>query len=125
MASVTSKSFKQTNGYLVVPVAQASTLLYKVNTVASGSGGSAVPPSFTAATGLPSAIFSGANVLANTMLKDMGKTVVSSSHTFRKVQVVAANGPLTDNSDVCYIELTTTAAPQAGALKVAFLPGLW
>jgi len=125
MASVTTRSFKQTNGYFVVPVAQPSSLLYKVNAAASGSGGSALPPSFTVATALPSAIFSGANVLANTMLKDMGKTVVSSTHTFRKVQVVSQSGPLTDNSDVCYIELTTTAALQGGALKVAFLPGLW
>jgi len=121
--SVLTRSFKQTNGYFVVPTAQPSTLLLKVSVPATGAGGDAKPPTLAAATGLPATVFTGANVNAGTLLKDMGKTVVSSSRVFRKVQVVSATSPTTDGSDACYIELQTgvLAAP---VLKVAYLPGL-
>jgi len=128
--SVLTRSFKQTNGYFVVPTAQPSTLLLKVSVPASGSGGDAKPPTFAVATGLPASVFtvSGsltANVNAGTLLKDMGKTVVSSSRVFRKVQAVSSL-PVADGSDACYIELQTgvNVRPSGTLLTVAYLPGL-
>lgn len=132
MASVTTRSFKQTNGYFVAVSTIVSTSQYVVSAASSGAGGSAVPPSFTKA-----GTASGANFVTGAMLKDMGKTVVSSSHTFRKVQaVVAGSGAVNASTPLTgmpfYIELNTgnalqtgTGADYTGAAPVAYLPGLW
>jgi hypothetical protein len=74
--------FSQSNGYFVTTA--ATTL--QVYTPGSGSGGSFRVGSFAAGTGV---LVTG----ANDVLRDMGKTVISSSRVFRKVQVVddAAN----------------------------------
>jgi len=120
--SVLTRSFKQTNGYFVVPTAQPSSLLLKVIVPATGAGGDAKPPTFAVATGLPD-VFTLANIDAGTLLKDMGKTVVSSSRVFRKVQAVSAT-PAADGSDACYIELQTGVLARSNLLTVAYLPGL-
>ena len=92
-------SFKQTNGYFVLTAALPSTNVFAAP-VQSGSGGNATvaAPVVLPSTFLPSSICSSANIVAGTLLKDMGKTVISSSHVFRKVQAVVASNP-TNNSN--------------------------
>lgn len=121
--SLLTRSFKQTNGYFVVPSAQPSSLLLKVSVPATGAGGDAKPPTFAVATGLPASVFSAGDVKAGALLKDMGKTVVSSSRVFRKVQTVSS-APVADGSDACYIEMQTGVNARANLLTVAYLPGL-
>lgn len=141
MSSVVSNSFKQSHGYFVTLAVLPSSSMYKAP-VATGSGGSftvAKPDAYTtlAAAELGAAVtalVSGAGLPANTLLKDMGKTVVSSSHTFRKVQPVVTGGPAVDGAKgEFYIEVATGQSAQNGApgtgvgaaAKVAYLPGLW
>jgi len=127
---------KQTNGYFV-PLAdcRGAVLNYAAPT---GAGGSFLPGSFTSASStLDSFYLSSISSLgAGGLLRDMGKTVVSSNRTFRKVQIVGpgANavgaggvvGTSTSAFNSCYIELATgnswltTATPA----KVAYLPGI-
>jgi len=124
---------KQTNGYFV-PLAdcRASVLNY---TEGSGAGGSFLPGSFSsAASTLDSVYLSSISSLgAGGLLRDMGRTVVSSNRTFRKVQIVGPSplagvngvvGSSTSKFNSCYIELATgnswvTAAAPA---KVAYMP---
>lgn len=131
MSSVVSKSFKQTNGYFVAVAPILSTSQFSVSVPATGAGGDAKPPTFVKV-GTANA----ANFAAGAMLKDLGKTVVSSTHTFRKVQAVVVGGPsITATTPLTglpfYIELTTGQSAQAGVLTdtgaapVAYLPGLF
>lgn len=137
MSSVVSKSFKQTNGYFVALAVLPSSSMFKASVPASGAGGSFTPATLTPCANLAApvlgaavaALVSGAGLPANTLLKDMGKTVVSSSHTFRKVQLVATGGPVVDGNvpegfASFYIEVSTGVTAQASAAKVAYLPGL-
>ena len=92
-------------------------------TNAGGSGGSYTPGSMVAAA------VSVGGFSTGTLLKDMGKTVVSTSRVFRKVKRVITNGP----SDPIvadpllggpfYVELVTTQSLQAGAFPfIAYKP---
>lgn len=128
-------SFKQSNGYFVLTAALPSTNVFAAP-VQSGSGGDAkvASPAVLTPTLLPSSICSSANIVAGTLLKDMGKTVISSSHVYRKVQAVVASNPANNGlaaapsatgETYCsfYIELANGTV-QAKAAPVAYLPGL-
>ena len=128
---------KQTNGYFV-PIGNCANKVLQYNGSA-GAGGSFLPGVFTAAdwasngssaSALTSSI---STIAAGGLLKDMGKTVVSSSRTFRKVQLVTAtatgvsgtstmNGPFLTG----YIELGTGngGLPTTAGAPVAYMPGL-
>ena len=116
---------KQTKGYFVTLATLSTTSqFYQVN--AGGAGGSFTPGNMLSNQG--SGTF---EIPANRMLKDMGKTVVSTSHTFRKVQLLLVSGPNTTagattaaNGLPFYIELSTGQNSQAAAAQVAYLPGL-
>jgi len=136
MASVTTRSFKQTNGYFV-PLADLRAKVFTY-TPGSGAGGSFLPGSFAVAGwiatgGAPSTLIasSGAG-----LLKDMGKTVVSANRTFRKVQLVVPGLSTSGVSEVSgdasflsgYLELAGPAGAAAGnsvVAPVAYLPGLF
>jgi hypothetical protein len=132
-----SQGPKQSNGYFV-PLADCRSKVLKYSDGA-GAGGSFLPGAFSAAvwndTDSSSRYLSSISSLgAGGLLKDMGKTVVSSNRTFRKVQLVApslaagvvgttgSNGPYLTG----YIELATgnALASAAAAAPVAYLPGL-
>ena len=122
---------KQSKGYFVALAALPSTQQF-IWSGASGAGGSYTPGVLTAGGGTQA---SGASGLISTgsLLKDMGKTVVSSSHTFRKVQAVLTAGPVVGAATAAlglpfYIELVTGQNTNQGvtctAASVAYLPGL-
>ena len=147
-------NFKQSNGYFVPLGNVASSILtYTPNTTDNVAGGSFRPGSFTTASwaqngSAPSRLTSSINVVgAGGLLKDMGKTVVSSNRTFRKVQLVApmsfstsgvADAPAPANGTflVGYVELNTGSAGSSGTLvgtnafavgpapPLAYMPGL-
>ena len=71
--------FSQSNGYFITTGA----VTLQVYTPGSGSGGSFRVGSFAAGTGV--LVIAG----AGDVLRDMGKTVISSSRVFRKVQMVS------------------------------------
>jgi hypothetical protein len=126
---------KQTNGYFV-PLKN----LLLLSTIqqyngASGAGGSFLPGNFTkadwAVTG--SVADSISSIAGGGLLRDMGKTVVSSNRTFRKVQLVTptatgVSGTSTQNGPFLtgYIELGTgnAGAANANVAPVAYMPGL-
>ena len=126
---------KQTGGYYVPLGNLVSASSIKTYVAGSGAGGSFLPGTFTqadwATTGglvLPLISSVGAG-----LLKDMGKTVVSSNRTFRKVQLVVPGGTGVSSSASTagpfytgYIELATGPSYVAGAspAPVGFLPGL-
>ena len=84
-----SQGPKQTNGYFV-PLGRCDNKVLQYNG-AAGAGGSFLPGNFTAATWVASdARVSSINGIgAGGLLRDMGKTVVSSNRTFRKVQLIS------------------------------------
>jgi len=135
-----SEGPKQTRGYFV-PLGNCvpSMLQYSGGAGAGGSflPGNFSPASWTAAVGGAGAVLSSiSSVGAGGLLKDMGKTVVSSSRTFRKVQLVShstvgavAGSAVTSGPYLsAYIELSSGSnqAPPLGAAPapVAYLPGL-
>ena len=103
-------------------------------TEGTGAGGSFLPGSFSsAATVLDSVYLSSISSLgAGGLLRDMGRTVVSSNRTFRKVQIVGPSlaggvvGSSTSKYDTAFIELATGNAWATAAVpaKVAYMPGL-
>ena len=146
---------KQSNGYFV-PLSGC------VNKVLSysggaGAGGSFLPGAFAVADWCNSGnaacspfVSSISTIGAGGLLKDMGKTVVSSSRTFRKVQLIAPGLNTAGTSGVSttsgpyltgYLELSTgqsgvAAGLAGGALgnaantaahvaQVAYMPGLF
>lgn len=134
-----SQGPKQTHGYFV-PLGNCvpSMLQYAPG---GGAGGSFLPGVFspadwagTGANGARALLSSISSVGAGGLLRDMGKTVVSSNRTFRKVQLITpslAEGVTGSTSTsgpylTAYIELgvgnqlATSAAPA----PVAYLPGL-
>jgi hypothetical protein len=116
---------KQTKGYFVTLAPLVSSMQF-VNTGSSGAGGTYVPGVMTGSGGAGAQVSS---IAANSMLKDMGKTVVSSTRTFRKVQLMVPNGPSVSSQAAAtgmpfYIELSTGQTSQANAAQVAYLPGL-
>ena len=128
---------KQTNGYFV-PLGNCVTRITQYNG-ASGAGGSFLPGAFTAAdwtaagTGAGALLSSISSIGQGGLLKDMGRTVVSSNRTFRKVQLVCptatgVSGTSTTNNPYFtgYIELGTgnAGAAYANVAPVAYMPGL-
>lgn len=147
MASVgpNAQGMKQTRGYFVPlgdVVAYGAGTRSGISTYSggSGAGGSYLPGNFTRAdwatpgtTSVGAVLSSLSSVGQGGLLRDMGKTVVSSNRTFRKVQFVlpSLNGGVVGVSTTAgpylsgYIELNTgnqvtgfTPAP------VAYMPGL-
>ena len=98
MTSVMTKGSKQTNAYFV-PIADCSGFILQY-TPGTGAGGSYQAGSFSQASWSDSGS-SNYNIATVTMkpgeggvFRDMGKTVVSSGMTFRKVQLIV-NSPKT------------------------------
>jgi len=149
--SVLTRSFKQTNGYFVpVGNCQGKVLAYSG---ASGAGGSAViggfsqagwaipvPPASAGQASLVSTLLVGpvTGGQVGGLFKDMGKTVVSASRTFRKVQLVVPGLSSAGVAEVSgdstylsgYIELAGAGGFAGGLANtyapapVAYLPGL-
>ena len=139
-----SQGPKQSRGYFV-PLGNCCDKVY-VYTPGSGAGGSYLPGSFDAgnlcwrATAAQKVLLSSiSSVGAGGLLKDMGKTVVSSTRTFRKVQLVAAGNAATNYAAVNgdynstsayltgYIELATgnqLSVATNSVAPVAYMPGL-
>jgi hypothetical protein len=139
-----SQGPKQSRGYFV-PLGNCCD---KVNVYSGGvgAGGSFLPGNFTAgsfcrASAAQRVLLSSiSSVGAGGLLRDMGKTVVSSNRTFRKVQLVAAGNAATGLAPVNgdsgsagpyltgYVELATgnqlTAEAVAAVAPVAYMPGL-
>jgi hypothetical protein len=118
---------KQTKGYFVVVSSLSTTLQYNI-AAGSGAGGNYLPGAITTqATSAPS----GVNPIGSGQyLKDLGKTVVSSSRTFRKVQLVNA-AAYPGNSALAaatgapfYVELPTSTNMVTPGTQLAYLPGL-
>ena len=126
---------KQTSGYYVplTNMLAASSILTHV--AGTGAGGSFLPGSFTKADWAVGGTVADSlsSIGGGGLLKDLGKTVVSSNRTFRKVQLVV-KGATGVSSSVStagpfytgYIELATGNSYVAGAAPavVAFMPGL-
>lgn len=130
-----SQGPKQTRGYFV-PLGRCDNKVLQYSG-GDGAGGSFRPGNFQAADWVTTdARVSTINgVGAGGLLRDMGKTVVSSNRTFRKVQLISpspaggVNGLDTTKGPylTAYIELATgNALTVAGtvAAPVAYLPGL-
>ena len=130
---------KQTNGYFV-PLANCVASVSQYNG-ASGAGGSFLPGNFTradwtvAGTGAGALLSSISSIGQGGLLRDMGRTVVSSNRTFRKVQLITPSaaggvtGVSTTNGPYLtgYIELGTgnsLSVPNATPAPVAYMPGL-
>jgi hypothetical protein len=115
-----NQGLKQTRGIFVLLSTLNSTSQFSI-AAGSGAGGSYLPGAVT----VPYSTL----VLSATLLKDMGKTVVSSTRTFRKVQPILANGPVIGASSPSvglpfYIELNTGQNLSSATTQVAYLPGL-
>jgi hypothetical protein len=131
-----SQGPKQTRGYFV-PLGRCDNKVLQYSGGA-GAGGSFLPGNFSAAGWVSTdARVSTINAVgAGGLLRDMGKTVVSSNRTFRKVQLITpspaggVNGLDTTTGPYLtgYIELATgnafTVATKTDAAPVAYLPGL-
>ena len=130
---------KQTGGYYV-PLGNCVASVYSY-TAGSGAGGSFLPGTFAASGWTGAALSTISSIGAGGLLKDMGKTVVSSNRTFRKVQLVVKGaasattftgvGGSTNQSTAGpwftgYIELATgnSFVNEATPAPVAFMPGL-
>ena len=130
---------KQTGGYYV-PLGNCVPSVYSY-TAGSGAGGSFLPGTFGASGWTGAALSTISSIGAGGLLKDMGKTVVSSNRTFRKVQLVVkgasgsstftgVGGSVTQSAAgpyyTGYIELATgnSFVNDATPAPVAFLPGL-
>jgi hypothetical protein len=125
-----AEGFKQSRGYFValanIPFGQQ----FNLTVAPSGAGGSwnsGTMAAFT--TGATSTI------AANSLLKDMGKTVVktpadaAAPRVYRKVQLVHGTGPSVTATTPAtgmpfYIELVTGQVSQSLAAPVAYMPGL-
>jgi len=125
---------KQTRGYFV-PLGRCDNKVLQYSGGA-GAGGSWLPGNFTAASWVATNPLVSTIVSATSggLLRDMGKTVVSSNRTFRKVQLITpslAGGVVgVDTTSgpylTAYIELATgnQLATAATPAPVAYLPGL-
>jgi hypothetical protein len=129
-----SEGPKQTRGYFV-PLGRCDNKVLQYSG-GVGAGGSFLPGNFTAASWVATNPLVSTIVSATSggLLRDMGKTVVSSNRTFRKVQLIApslAGGVVgVDTTSgpylTAYIELATGNAltTAASPAPVAYLPGL-
>ena len=129
-----SQGPKQTRGYFV-PLGNCVDKVFHYSEGA-GAGGSFLPGHFAAVSWTNDArISSISSIGAGGLLRDMGKTVVSSNRTFRKVQLISpspaggVNGLSTTSGTYLtgYIELATGNAlvvTGTSVAPVAYLPGL-
>jgi hypothetical protein len=103
--------FNQSGGaYFYIAADLTIAHINKINVAASGSGGAAVAPTFTAVAATDAAIGIGAgDVVAGKLLKDMGKSVVSSGRVFRRFQSVGS-GATKFNSTLGVNGAATSAA---------------
>jgi hypothetical protein len=128
---------KQTGGYYVPLGNLVTASSIKTYVAGSGAGGSFLPGTFVNADwaigGGPGVILPLISSVGAGLLKDMGKTVVSSNRTFRKVQLVVPGGTGVSSSASTagpfytgYIELATGPSYVANSepARVGFLPGL-
>jgi len=119
---------KQSKGYFVTLSTLSTHVQYNAPVVSGNGGGFTVAALTTQASALPTG---GAAILSGQYLKDMGKTVVSSIHTYRKVQRVLAGAyPSTGAVAAAtgapfYIELPTSSNLSPLDTQVAYLPGLF
>lgn len=118
---------KQTKGYFVTVAPLVSSLQYNI-AAGSGAGGSYLPGVITTqANNSPT----GADTIpAGQYLKDLGKTVVSSTHTFRKVQLVTpraypgSSALAAATGAPFYVELPTSTNMVNAGTQLSYLPGL-
>ncbi len=120
------QGMKQTRGFFVVLSSLSTSLQYNI-AAGSGAGGSYLPGAVTTQASL--APSGAAAIPSGAVLKDMGKTVVSSTRTFRKVQTMVAQGPSIAATAAAtglpfYIELNTGQNLSSAGTQVAYLPGL-
>jgi hypothetical protein len=139
-----SEGPKQTRGYFV-PLGNCAAALAPDARVfqysgGAGAGGSFLPGNFSpaswvaAGTGAGALLSSISSIGQGGLFRDMGKTVVSSNRTFRKVQLVTRSlaGGVTGADTTSgpyltgYIELGTgnALASAASPAPVAYMPGL-
>ena len=137
--------FRNVAGGYYIPTTGAAgvpSVVINVLTPGSGSGGSTAPPSFTALTGAATwagmslaTSLSTLNAFDGGMLRDMGRTLVSSGRTFRKVQLVknslstpTGQAPGTNPQQdyaTGYLEVGVGAGAGATFNKVAFYPAMY
>jgi hypothetical protein len=129
-----SQGPKQSRGYFV-PLGRCDNKVLQY-TAGSGAGGSFLPGNFSAASWVSTnpLVSTIVSATAGGLLRDMGKTVVSSNRTFRKVQLTSPSlaGGVTGVDTTSgpyltgYIELATgnSVASVAAPAPVAYLPGL-
>jgi hypothetical protein len=115
------QGMKQTRGFFVSIATIAPAQQFSI-AAGSGAGGSYLPGAVTT----PS---TWSTISTAVLLKDMGKTVVSSTHTFRKVQALVTAGPsIVADQPLSglpfYIKLNTGQNLSANTASVAYLPGL-
>jgi hypothetical protein len=124
----------QPRGYYV-PIADCRPFLNSY-TPGSGAGGSFSVGTFVAVTNATTgtaslALSSLSSIGAGGLLRDLGKTVVSSNRTFRKVQIISKTANINGDGTGAfpfasgYIELLTglNTSGSANPAPVAFLPG--
>jgi len=88
-----ASGFSQSPSAYLAIVSSLSFTNFLTYTPGTGSGGAVLPGSFASYNVLGSTVnLSTSQLQAGRMLKDMGKTVISSGRVFRKVQVMAAAG---------------------------------
>jgi len=127
MSSVTNPGYKQTNA-LYVPLGNCTNVLGWTPANPSGSGGSFQVGSFGRAAwapfgASPSPYASTISTIgAGGVFRDMGKTIVSASRTFRKVQLLVNNvvstagvaGPMTPAGATANVDYLTGYIEVAG-----------
>ena len=141
MTSVISRGSKQTNAYFV-PVGDCRTSILQY-TPGNGAGGAYNVGSFSPAswttigqTGYDTNLMSSiATAGAGGIFRDMGKTVVSSGLTFRKVQLIinspatnGVSGPIVPDAEFLtgYVQLSSgPSGVNSGAAPISMYPSLW
>lgn len=131
MTSIPGKMYKQTNAYFV-PVGDCRTKIQEYTPGPNGTVGSFSQASWTinGSNGYNTDyMLSIATAGAGGVFRDMGKTVVSSGLTFRKVQLLvnSSTGTVPDvNSLTGYVELSSgTSGISSGAAPIAMYPSMW
>ena len=135
--------FRNVAGGYYIPTTGATgvgSVVINVLTPGSGSGGSTAPPTFTSNPTTWAGIsattsLSTLNAADGGMLRDMGRTLVSSGRTFRKVQLVknslstpTGQAPGTNPQQdyaTGYLEVGVGAGAGATFNKVAFYPAMY
>jgi hypothetical protein len=106
--------FNQSGGaHFIVLTSLDNTHINRLATAGSNSGGAVVAPTFSAVAATDASIgLLAADVAAGKILKDMGRTIVSSGRTFRKFAAVGS-GAARFNSSLG-VGGTPASAPNAG-----------